>query len=148
MIMQYLRASYQELTTRMLQLLQELRDTIYAILWGFGYSHPDFLHMLLDTCLRLSGWRAVKPAPPCAKALHSNSSCACLRDVPRFLDPGLAGHQVALEALSAYQQEYRKMTKDDRHAKYSVYWEDMEAFATRDVLHLVRKLSVRTISEA
>jgi hypothetical protein len=120
----------------MLHLPRELRDMIYAILWDFGYSHHGFLRMLLDIRLRLSDWYAVEPAPRCAQARHSIPSCVCLRGVPRFLDPGLAGHQISLEILSVYQQEYRKRMEDDRRAEYSTYWEDMEGFATRDVFHL------------
>lgn len=46
------------------------------------------------------------------------------------------GKEAALEIVEVYQQEVRKRAKEDHYATYRIHWKDMEAFATRDIIHL------------
>lgn len=133
-ILRHSKAACEELSARVLQLPRELRDDIYFHLWGFPFYHEYDAEATFGKTLNSFGPTLVKLALPCTEARQSIPTCACLRKVPRFLDPGLVGRQFALEALEMYQKQTGTRTR--YHARYLVHWSDMEAFATRDVLHL------------
>lgn len=135
-IMKYARAACKEVSARVLQLPRELRDEIYLYLCAFRRYDEYSPAAILGKTSYTFGYRTVNLAVPYAKARYSISSCACLQGVPLFLDPGVMERQAALEALEVYQKETGKRVEGGFHERYLIHWEDVEVFATRDVLHL------------
>jgi hypothetical protein len=131
-VVRYAKASIRDLTARLFALPRELRDIVYGYIWEAN-SSPTW--SLIKSLFIAHDGKRIRRLPACTGTPETLPSCKCLAKAPSFLDPGLIEKHIISELLELYHQEVIKCRKGNR-SSYRIHWDDMEAFASRDVLHL------------